>query len=363
MTKPIRGKGGKFAGSEGEGKKKVPTAGPAQTRTAEETAAAQVVDYEAQLAKARAKQSEVQATGKQGTDVPPLVAEIKKGRATYRFYAINPDVKEQLENGTLDMDEALNEGKAFPSITTCLGALDKPALPMWAAGVAADHGEKTLRELQALPADERDARLSELLAEGDKRTGRSVFRKEAGSAHTKERDTAAARGTEVHAYAEQVVRGEEPEVPEELAGYVEAARKFRDAYPNMRFLYTEATVHNPEGRTMGTTDAIVEVGDKRYVLDYKTNKSASVYSSTGMQLAAAANAESIVHADGRKEPMPEIHGGIGVGLGPNGEMKVYLFETARDGANFQGFKAARAAWDWKYTSGRDPKPIDPSELG
>jgi hypothetical protein len=194
------------------------------------------------------------------------------------------------------------------------------------------------------------------------RTGHSAFRKSAASAYKEQRDSAAARGTEVHAYAEKIMRGEKVDVPEELTGYVDAAQKFRDEYPDMKFLYTEATVYNPDGRTMGTTDAIVELEGKRYVLDFKTNKNAGVYSSTGMQLAAAANAKSIVHADGSQEPMPKIDGGIGVGLGPDGKMQVFKFETEANGSNFNGFKAARGAWDWKYESGKDPRPASREQL-
>lgn len=346
-------KTGRMLGAEaGPGKDRTPTAAP-------ELAARQVEDATAAVPYTQQYEKTVGSTGKAGTDAPPLVAEIRKGRATHRFYACDPQTKVDLESGHLDLNEALNTGKAFPSITTCIGALDKPALPMWAAGVAADYGHDVLTELQGMNEEERDERLAELLAIADRRTGRSKFRKEAGVAHRQQGDAAAGRGTEVHALAEAISRGENPEVPEELAGYVAGVRKFHEAFPDAEFIYTEATVYNETARTMGTTDAIVRIGDKLYVVDYKTNKNATVYGTTGMQLAAAANAKEIVHADGRRESMPEIHGGIGVGIGPNGEMNLFHFETERHGPNFKGFLGARRAWQWKYDTGPDPKPVSP----
>lgn len=312
---------------------------------------------------AKAKNGGPKSTGKEGTDIPPLVAEIKSGRATYRFYAIDPDTKDQLESGFLSVDDALASGKAFPSITTCLGTLDKPALVPWAAGLSAGYGEEKLRELQAMSEEDRDAALEDWLAAHPTKKNKSNFSAEATDVYNLKRDEAAVRGTEVHALAEALSKGENPEIPEELSGYTDAAKDFLEAYPEMKFVYTEATVLNPEARTMGTTDAIVEYKGKRYVLDYKTNKDGNVYSSTGMQLSAAANASHIVHADGTQEEMPEIHGGIGVGFSPKGKFKVYKFETDRDGANFQGFKAAREAWDWKFSpSSKTPRVASPDDF-
>lgn len=298
-------------------------------------------------------------TGKDGEAPPPLSAMVRIGRSESRFYCLDPQTKAQLEMGFLSVDDALQSGRAFPSITNCISKVgSKDGLIHWASGSAAEYGEERLREIAEMSPEERDEALQELLSArpGD-RAGRSNFMAEASRAYEEKRDTAAARGTEVHAIAEQISRGENPEVPEELQGYVDAAKKFREEYPDMKFLYTEATVYNPDARTMGTTDAIVELEGKRYVLDYKTNKNANVKDSVGMQLAAAANAESIVYPDGRREPMPKIDGGIGVGFGPDGEMKVFKFETEPDGANHQGFKAARAAWDWEYATTRQPKPV------
>lgn len=315
---------------------------------------------------AKAKRSEAdgpKSTGKEGTDVPPLVAEIKSGRNSYRFYAIDPETKDQLESGFLSVDDALNSGKAFPSITTCLGTLDKPALVPWAAGLSAGYGEEKLRELQSMNEDERNAALEEMLSAHPTKNNKSNFAAEATDVYNLRRDEAAVRGTEVHALAEALSKGENPEIPDELSGYTDAAKEFLDTYPEMKFVYTEATVLNKEARTMGTTDAIVEYKGKRYVLDYKTNKDGNVYSSTGMQLSAAANADHIVHSDGTQEEMPEIHGGIGIGFSPKGKFKVYKFETDRDGANFKGFKAAREAWDHKFSpSGKTPRVASPDDF-
>jgi hypothetical protein len=298
-------------------------------------------------------------TGKDGEAPPPLSAMVRIGRSEQRFYCLDPQTKAQLEMGFLSIDDALNSGKAFPSITNCLQQVgNKAALIQNASNQAALYGEERLREIAEMSPEDREAALDDLLtARPGDRQGRSNFMLEAADAANQQRDKAAARGTEVHAIAEAMSRGENPEVPEELQGYVDAAKKFREEYPDMKFIYTEATVYNPDARTMGTTDAIVELDGKRYVLDYKTNKNANVRDSVGMQLAAAANAESIVHADGSREPMPKIDGGIGVGFGPDGEVKVFKFETDPDGLNHQGFKAARAAWDWSFATPSQPRPV------
>lgn len=303
------------------------------------------------------------STGKQGTDAPPLSVQFKgkNGRAlSGRFYVKHPDDRERAQE--MGKQAALDAGVAFPSITTVMGSLDKPALVPWAAGCTADAAEEYLRELQDKDPVEIAETIDMLLEPrpGD-RNGRSHFNAELRAAHREKKDSAAVRGTEVHALCEALERGDITvgQVPEEYLGYTDAYLAFREEYAGMTFEATEVTVAG-DG-FMGTTDAIVEYGGKRYVLDLKTNAKATVYSSVGLQLAAAANATEIVHADGNTEPMPMISGGIAVGLNEEGKHQVFLFDTDRDGVNYAGFRASVEAWKWQ-DGARSPQPLKPGEF-
>jgi hypothetical protein len=301
------------------------------------------------------------STGKAGVDNPPLVVEIptKYGRSVSRYYVLHPDHKEDALR--LGADAAIEQGVAFPSITTCIGVLDKPALIPWAVGLTADAAEKAIWDVvEAGSDDDRERIAAGMFTVADTRTGRTAINKELRAAHKEKKDSAAARGTDVHSICEAIAQGSDPHVPDELSGYVEGYLAFREEYPDMVFEWTEATVAG-EG-FMGTTDAIVTLNGKRYILDLKTNKNGAVYSTVGMQLSAGANATLIVHSDGRTEPLPKIDGGLALGLAPNGTWKLYSFETAPNGENHRGFKAALSAWHWKRTSGKDPKPLSPGSL-
>ena len=124
------------------------------------------------------------------------------------------------------------------------------------------------------------------------------------------RDEAAARGTDVHDLAERIIHGEEVEVPEHLAGYVQGYVDWLDAW--------DITVHATEmvvGRRpndgipgyAGTFDAdgTFERGHlagKRGLLDWKTSK--GVYGENALQLAAYQHADFYLDDDGAEQPMP-----------------------------------------------------------
>ncbi len=309
-----------------------------------------------------APQNEIMTTGKTGSDVPPLVVEFIGPRGgSSRFYIKDPSRRQE----ALDMGAtaALDAGIVFPSITSCIGSLDKPALVPWAAGLTADVAEEYLRELQNMDPVSMAEAIDDLLTvrPGDK-SGRTNFNAELRSAHRDRKNTAATRGTLVHSICEQLEHGtmNVEDVPEEFLGYVEAYQKFRDEYPDMKFIATEITMAGgSDGSTsyMGTIDAIVEYRGKTYVLDLKTNDKSAVYSSVGMQLSAAANSSEIVFADGRTQPMFDISGGIAIGLNGEGKYQVFLFETEAGGVNHQGFLASIEAWKWKNAAPANPKAL------
>lgn len=273
-------------------------------------------------------------------DGPSLAVTGKYGQ---RVYVRNPEDREYAEQNT---KQALAEGKAFPSITSVLKSLDKPALLRWAVNCSGDEAVRRMEMLRDADPATREQLLNDWLSPDEK--GNPFIRGAVIGAKDNQSKTAAARGTHVHALCEEIAHGNTPEIPEELQGYVDAYQSFRKDFPDITVLHTEATVgkfNTPHGGYMGTTDQIVQIGQSTYVLDLKTNKDARIYPETGMQLAAAANADTIHSPDGSTTPMPKVHGALGVALGPNGKYSVRPFRLD-DGVHFNGFMSALGAWKW-----------------
>lgn len=241
-------------------------------------------------------------------------------------------------------DEALEQGRAFPSVTTCMKVLDKPALMPWASKMASLDGEAKLKALSEMidagDVEGAKAQLGEWLTV-DRRSGRTVAGKEMAGAYREKRDTAAGRGTDVHAIVESLARGDGADIPEEYEGYVAAYRQFREDFPEMEYVSEETMLLNREHGYAGTADAIVKIGDKHYVLDYKTNAQGAVYESVGLQLAALAKCDTVLHPDGSQSPAVKIDGCIGVGLSPKGKYTATPFRTDD---HFEAFAASTRIW-------------------
>jgi hypothetical protein len=195
------------------------------------------------------------------------------------------------------------DGKPVPGVTTLINkGYPKPALVNWAARTVAEY-----------VADNPDF-VRDLWAQGRSET--VDFLK---GAHYRDRDRAATRGTDVHAIAEQVIHGQEVEVPEHLAEFVSGYVRWLDEWEPVPIV-TEKPCASREWWYAGTFDAIVEfkrgqLKGQRYLLDWKTSK--GVYGETGMQLAAYAHAEFYQDGDERKA-MPEVDGLGVVHIRPTG---------------------------------------------
>lgn len=341
-------KTGEMKGRVSLGGKTPPTPSEAP-RSLSEAPQGQTVEYD-QMHALMTAMNLPKRTGKVGTDVPPLVIEVEgKGR----YYVAHPDDAPYARE---NLEKALEEGKAFPSFTTVIGSFDKPALLTWATRLTAEAAEDRLYALAEATEEERNDMLDKWLV-ADPLTGKTPFRKELSTAYEEKKEEAATRGTEVHAIVEAITHGENPDIPPYTQGYVDAYLALREEYPDMEFIYTEATVLNEEDGAMGTADAIVKFNGKYYVADFKTNKRGTVYPTTGMQLAASANGTAIVYEDGTKEPLPPISGGIGIGLSPRGKYGLFFFETEKNGPNHQGFKAAVSAWRWNHKHHEDSEVL------
>lgn len=180
------------------------------------------------------------------------------------------------------------DGQWVPGVTTLIGkGLPKPAIPYWAARTVAEW-----------VADNPD--LTEDLKRLGGRGPTVAFLKELP---WQKRDTAAIRGTDVHALAEKLVHGEEVEVPEHLAGHVQGYVDWLDqAQPEP--LHTERPVASRQWLYAGTFDLIARMNGETWLLDVKT--SSGVYGETALQLAAYAHADFLLDPDGQEQPIPPI---------------------------------------------------------
>lgn len=190
------------------------------------------------------------------------------------------------------------DGAKADGVTTLIGdGIPKPALINWAGNVTAEYAVDHWADLTDLKPSERLKALKE--------------------ARWSDRDTAARRGTEVHRLGEKLARGEEVDLPDELAGHVESYVAFLDEW-KPRPVLLETTVANRRWRYAGTLDAVFDLPDGRRVLaDLKTSRS-GIFPEASYQMAAYAHAECYLDDDGTEQPMPELHGGIGIHVRADG---------------------------------------------
>lgn len=189
----------------------------------------------------------------------------------------------------------------FTSVTTILsGGVPKPALPYWAAKSVAEYVAANLAEVTAIA--EHDSAAAIDLMKG------SPWR---------QRDKAAAQGTDIHAWAEAHVLGKVmPEPPEAHKPYCDGFLRFLDEW-RPEYQMSEATVYNRRNGYAGTLDFIATVPGLGLVLgDYKTGK--GVYGEVALQLSAYRSAEFIGLPNGDEAPMPAVDACVVLHLTPDG---------------------------------------------
>lgn len=176
----------------------------------------------------------------------------------------------------------LIDGERADGVTTLIGdGLAKPALINWAANTTAAYAVDRWEELTALAVSERLEKLKKCRYE--------------------ELDRAARRGTEVHQLAEQLVQGQEIDVPEELAGHVESYVRFLDDFEPVPLL-VEAVVAHRKWRYAGTLDLVAGIRNEVWILDIKTGRS-GIFPDAALQMAAYRHAEVYLDAQGLEHPM------------------------------------------------------------
>lgn len=206
------------------------------------------------------------------------------------------------------------DGDPIDGVTTIIGdGVPKPALTNWAAKEAATFAVDHLEMLGEL---DRDAAVD--LVKG---------------APWRDRDKAARRGSEVHALAERISRGEEVEVPDELIGHVDACCAFMaDWQPEFHVL--ERPCFSRKHRYGGTFDWIAAIPRIGLCLgDWKTNRSGP-FGEVGLQMAAYRHADFYLADDGSEVAMPSLDECVVVWLTHEG---YELLPVQADAAVFRTF--------------------------
>lgn len=227
-------------------------------------------------------------------------------------------------------------GEQFPSVTTILGVLDKPALPRWASKMVATYvADNGLEPLQNLTREEGIRHLS--------------------GVPWKRRDSAADVGTAVHTAAEAMLKGESPEFT------LPFSDEARNAMANVKGLLEhlgssfeivvqEGTVWNRTYGFAGAFDGIALLDKEPVLFDWKTSSGA--YREMSLQLTAYRNGEHIVNIEtGEEFPMPEVSRCLIFHVPKAGGWSIHESDAGPE--EFACFLAAQGAYRWfKSDSGK-----------
>jgi len=178
------------------------------------------------------------------------------------------------------------DGEWVPGVTTILGVLDKPAIPKWAAKSVAEYVARNREGVEHLYAMGEQPMIDALKG-----------------IPWQERDTAGVRGTDVHDFAERILKGEEVDVPDRYVGHVESCLAFMEEW-DIRPVLVEQTVGSRKHQYAGKLDLVADhnQGD-RAIFDWKTAAS-GIYKETAFQLVAYAFAE--FYGEGDEQPMGDL---------------------------------------------------------
>lgn len=216
------------------------------------------------------------------------------------------------------------EGVEYPSVTSILRVIAKPALMTWLQKQAA---KKALEDPQTYFTPEKVLAALEL-----------------------DKDAAGQRGSNVHAIAHEYVRFLKGEIPAddmrkyETDPYYPAIVSFFETM-KPEIIASELTVFNRQHVYAGTLDLLAVLGDgKRYVLDWKTAK--AVWPEYGLQIEAYRNCDgAAVPGDPptvEKWDGPIADAGAVVLLKPDG-----TFQFHKVSVEFQTFLAALELYRWQ----------------
>lgn len=181
------------------------------------------------------------------------------------------------------------DGKRAVGVTTALKGIPKDAIVPWAAKEVATYVVDNIYDVKRM------------LDSGGKYPTIDFLK----GIPNQRRDTAAIRGTAVHALAEKYIRGEEIEVPDDVLPYVEGYAQFIADWSPVS-VHEELVVASRTHGYAGTLDSIQDLpgGVGRALVDYKTSR--GVYGEVALQVAAYRYAEVYLDADGNEHDMPPV---------------------------------------------------------
>ena len=216
------------------------------------------------------------------------------------------------------------------SITTIIGALDKPALVYWAANETAKAAVRSVKSVAAL------------VEEGNALQAIDMLKKARFSPPPGER-TAAKLGTAVHEKLEEyALTGIMPEADAEITPFLVSFDRWCQKW-QPEYIAAEMPVYSPTYGYAGTSDGIMKIGGMTVLFDYKTSKKSwddkgkptTPYPEVGLQIAAARYAEFAAQWRPRRleefrrryyllgpaeqasmTAVPEVDGGVAIHLTP-----------------------------------------------
>jgi len=225
----------------------------------------------------------------------------------------------------------------YPGVTSIVSMLPKPFLQFWSAKMAAE-----------LAVDSHGF-IQEILARGG-RAAAVQYVSGAASRYTKVRSEI---GSEAHDMFERMIHGEDVRrVSRDMEPYKRHFAEFLDVV-QPELVRAEQVAWSDTHKYAGSFDAILRVrlDDKgkpdphgevaQVMVDWKTSK--STYPEVALQMAAYANAETVVSPDGVAEPMPEFDGAAVLHITPDqwAFKPVQIAEPV-----FEHFLHLRASFDW-----------------
>jgi hypothetical protein len=183
---------------------------------------------------------------------------------------------------------------------------------------------------------------------------------------------AMARGSEIHAAAEQLALGAEPDVEEHVRPYVDQYARWLEAF-QPRFLMAEAPVYNVTYGYAGTCDGVLELAGRPLLFDIKTtehlpgsDRMRPPYPEVALQLVAYSRAEHIGllseqrYSGGRRyylfdpaaehEPMPRVDGALAIVISPGDCLAV---PVRVDEEIWEAFLDVQAAARWQIHTSRN----------
>ena len=267
--------------------------------------------------------------------------------------------------------------REYPSVTTILSEVAKPAIPYWAAKQVAEFaidnvdswhkcelnpslvatdiladliegygGSFEIGQMEDLDVFERY--VSAALKRDGRRAERSGLDRDSAldllkRAPWRERDRAGNVGRAVH----EAIENDDEWVEGDLGGYVQAARSWLSDHSH-ELLQAEVTVFHDKYQYAGTFDGIIEQPDGLFALvDWKTGK--GLWPDSALQMVAYLNAEwRAVQQDGKwvSKAMPEVGHGWLVHLRADGGYEAKRVDhSVRLWKAFVGARSLRAWGD------------------